>query len=148
MELERGIIFPELPFDVLIQLQLLANTFEFPMHTQAILVIMSDDVAEIENAAGEPLSQLRLDLETFHELLIRNPLDLFGNFPAPVWPLDFSVYLLDAADHIFQSWPLANQVGRNKLQGDLLTVRLVFAYLGLGPTVNLDELLQFTNSLG
>ena len=108
MELERGIILPELPFDVLIQLQLLANAFKCSVHTQAILVILSDDVAEIENAAGEPLSQLRLDLETFHELLVRNPLDLFGNFPAPVWPLDFSVYLLDAVDHIFQSWPLAN----------------------------------------
>ena len=71
------------------------------MHTQAIPVILSDDEAEIENAARVPLIQLWLDLETFHELLVRNPLDLFSNFPAAVWPLDFSVYLLDAVDYIF-----------------------------------------------
>ena len=59
---------PQLPFDMLVELQLLANRLEVSVHPQAILVVRGDDVAELKNCLRQALSQFRLDADAFIQL--------------------------------------------------------------------------------
>ena len=68
--LEHGVIMPKLPFNMLVELQLLADGFEMSVHPQAILVIHGDNIAELKSCLRDALSQIGLHAEALVQLTL------------------------------------------------------------------------------
>ena len=134
---------PKLPFDMLVESQLLADDLEVRVHPKAILIIRGDDLAKLDNGERNPLRQFLVDSESLLQLTLDEAY-LLDNVPAAEKWLIISVDLLDALEHIFESWPLTggviDQVQGDKLDGDLSVSFAVGTYLELGATIVLNKL--------
>ena len=68
--LEHGVIMPKLPFNMLVELQLLADGLEMSVHPQAILVIHGDNIAKLKSCLWDAMSQIRLHAKALVQLTL------------------------------------------------------------------------------